>query len=719
MAATASIAMSVKDNLSAAVTGMRSSLTAMRTDATSLQQELDRLSGMKVSLKMETDKAAQQAREAKKAFLELGESATEAEREAARADWSDAEKNLENIRQQYGLVSKQVRATIRDFEEATGAIERAGNRAGTAGGGRKAGAGGGLPASEALSALGQAGLLNMAGDAVGEWANALAGSALGSELGGLFSGGLSGAVSGAAMGSLLGPVGTAAGAAIGGALGVFGGAAQSFQARDDAFKEYYGNLYDSQTAVRQESLSSGSGTAAGRENDLISFSTLFGDQETAGRYLSGLVDMANTTPFLYDDLTAMSKTLATYGYGAADILPTLRTVGDTGAALGMSTSDMNAVATALGRMKSSDKASLEYLNILNDRGVGAVSYLAQAKGMSVGDTYSAISKGTISGTEAVEIILEAMENDFSGSMSELSQTFSGLSSTVEGLRQEVDSAMGGGYNEERKSGLQAEIDAYGGALGEALSSVNQIIGENAAYMDNLKEQYEREALSAVLLGADTTVFDENDRKQLSGMRQDYSAAQADYEATGSREAALKMQELTTQARAVAQASYESSNEYKMAQDAQKDSLAALRDNTSALEAATAAYNLAQERTKGAAPGGYTINTAFDEKTGQIYYTDKYGLAVDPMLVDPGGASGLAGSHAAGLRRVPYDNYAALLHQGERVLTASEARETDGRAAPGVQVTVSGNTFGAGMDAEAVAEAIAGRILVQLEAGNRG
>lgn len=40
--------------------------------------------------------------------------------------------------------------------------------------------------------------------------------------------------------------------------------------------------------------------------------------------------------------------------------------------------------------------------------------------------------------------------------------------------------------------------------------------------------------------------------------------------------------------------------------------------------------------------------------------------------------------------MPYDGYPALLHEGEQVLTASEAR-TQERAAP-VQLTVTGNNF---------------------------
>ena len=38
--------------------------------------------------------------------------------------------------------------------------------------------------------------------------------------------------------------------------------------------------------------------------------------------------------------------------------------------------------------------------------------------------------------------------------------------------------------------------------------------------------------------------------------------------------------------------------------------------------------------------------------------------------------------------MPYDNYPALLHQGERVLTASEARSNSGTP----NVSVTGNTF---------------------------
>ena len=60
-------------------------------------------------------------------------------------------------------------------------------------------------------------------------------------------------------------------------------------------------------------------------------------------------------------------------------------------------------------MKSSDKATLEYLNILNDRGVDAIGYIAENLGVSKGDVYDMISKGQLSGVEVSELIIQKFD----------------------------------------------------------------------------------------------------------------------------------------------------------------------------------------------------------------------------------------------------------------------------------------------------------------------
>lgn len=42
-----------------------------------------------------------------------------------------------------------------------------------------------------------------------------------------------------------------------------------------------------------------------------------------------------------------------------------------------------------------------------------------------------------------------------------SKTFSGITSTIEGLQQELDNAMGEGYNQTRMQGLEAQKEWLG------------------------------------------------------------------------------------------------------------------------------------------------------------------------------------------------------------------------------------------------------------------
>ena len=80
--------------------------------------------------------------------------------------------------------------------------------------------------------------------------------------------------------------------------------------------------------------------------------------------------------------------------------------------------------------------------------------------------------------------------------------------------------------------------------------------------------------------------------------------------------------------------------------------------------------------------------------------------------------GLLAYDAAGLERVPYDGYAALLHEGERVLTAREARQAD--QGGGAQVTITGNTFEVRQesDIDAIAEALYRRLRLAQMGGVR-
>ena len=686
-----SIVVTLNDRYSETAKKLSQVTKAFSKDAEGLEQRLYALNKNKYTLKLDAQKARQELKEAEKQFAATGKEADGLKMELAQANYDNIVRNLKAVTSAAGDTERAISKTMNRASESSNAK------------------------NSILTAIAASGASKMLGDTALNVGNTLVGSAFGSKIGSLASSTLSSIASGAALGSAVAPgIGTAIGAAVGAGVGLINGATQAFEQRDEAFKSYVQDAYEGQMSAQEASLTSGSALAAQRETDRISFETLFrrGGVEDMGiveTYLSNLVEMANNTPFLYGDLTAMSKTLATYGYSAqADqaktlsgerdynyILDVLETIGDAGAALGQSTGDMEAVATAIGRMKSSNKATLEYLNVLNDRGIGAVGMLAEARGVDQGTMYDMISKGQVSGREAAEIILQAMTESFSGSMLAQSRTFSGLTSTVEGLSQELDSAMGQGYNEGRMKGLTAQRNWLSGESGEAVMEANKAIGAWKAELENSKEQYIRDAVDAMM------------------KTEEYRTAQN----TGD---SAEMGRLIMEAKVRGMNEYNASEGAQLALESAKSLAEAIRNDTSLdSDYWDAGYEKGQWFTKGLAAamgeGKYFVKADIDQETGLTVYTDSYGLTADPMLVDPGGAGGLRRSgYAYGLDYVPYDNFPALLHQGERVQTAAEARGE--KSSVPFQIIMNG----AVIREEADVTRVASELLAQMElAGMRG
>lgn len=657
----ASVAMSVKDNLSQAVVGMRNSMTAFRTDVSELQRELDRLNSTRVQMKMDLASATREAKSAQKAFEALGDSATEAERKAAEADWRQAEENLTNIRQQYELVGRQIRATTRDMEEATGAISRANNRIG--GSTQPQGA------MNMLQSIGQAGLYSQIGDMASQWALTLGGSYLGSAGGNLLSGALSGAGSGAAIGTMIAPgIGTAVGAGIGGLVGLVGGAAQNYETKDEYFKNYVQEEVEGQLSALEEGISSGSATAAQWELDRIAFNQLLGNGY-GGRYLDAVKSFASSTPLEYSDLTAMSRALAP-GFadgtisGLQRMLDLMEGIGNAGSALGVDASGMTVMAQVLSRMESSGKATLEYLNMFQERGVDVIGMLGEHYGVDQGTIYDMISDSAISGQDAVDIIQNGMER-YAGAMDTMAKTFSGLQSTLTDAQTAMDAAYGEGYNETRKQGLEDEISFLSGESGAMMEEANRAMGAYMADLENQKEEYIRNAIIDVMGTSEYQIAEAEGNAAEMGrlIMQAQVKGMSDYNES---EGAIEMREMQS----------------RLIQGVQEDS-AASEDMWNA------GYELGQKFSKG-------LQAALSEAMSET------SLSLRPWSNAPADTSAYisssnayakrvqsTGGYAYGLNRVPYDGFRAILHEGERVLTAREAREADSTAARSVNVNISG------------------------------
>lgn len=655
----------------------------------------EKMSGLKKALAENSVKV----KEAQKAYKKLKDETSKGALDDAIDEQTRLRREMEETRAVIDANATAYKNLYKEVTSAASAESRLSNRAGDG-------------STGILSALGKAGLGQMAGDAIMEISNTMIGSALGSDGGSLISSALSSAVSGAAMGSLAGPAGTAIGAAVGGALGLATGGAQIFASQDEAFKSYYADLYQSGQDRAAESLTAGSATASQRELDAIAFNRLLGSG-VGDKYLSDLRVLAADTPMEYSDLTAMSRALATgFGDSPERMLELMTAIGDAGSAVGVDASGMTYMAQILSRVQSSNQFSKEDLDAFQDRGINVLSMLSSSFGVAEGEIYDMISKGEINGRDAVDIIQQGMETAYSGAMELMAETFSGLTSTLEDTMAELDNARGEGYNQERSAGLQAEIDAYGGPLGDAIQNLNRISGENEGYMKNLSEQYTREALSAVLLGEDATLFPEEQQAELRRMREDFLAASSAYE-DGNEEAGLKMESLRQQAEAMATAAYESSDQYSLLYDSEQDMIGAIRDNTAALEGWKNDYRLEQEKSKG--QGDVWMENLMlgdrDDPSDGLSERVQAGLQADQDRL----MAGINGSHAYGLDRVPR-NGLYYLHQDERVLTAQAAGEQSRKSGTTFQITIKDNHFGADMSVEAVAQTLADLLERKIAAG---
>lgn len=648
-----SIVISARDNYSNAITKMRNTNQAFNKDMDSMQAKLDTLNKNKATLKLETDAARKQLKDAEAGYRSLGTAAEKSEMETANANYEQARRNL-------SLLSKEVRQTEKDMANYETTVSKATNR-------------GGVGSSitqgfqDTMKALAFAGLAPMIGEAAGTILQLQVGSMFGSEVAGILSSTASGAISGAAIGSIIPGIGTAIGAAVGGAVGGIQGWFQAEGQKDDAFKGVVQDRYNTVTGNRQNEMSTGISIAAQRQTDRISFNTLFGDEEVAGAYLDDLKEMANHTPFLYEDLAGMSKVLKTYGYDAQEMLPLLTKIGDTGATLGMAPEEMKMVATYLGRMNSTGKTSMEFLNPLLERGIPVLDYMAQAFGKSKEEIMEAVSKGLIPGADAAAAIADSMGEANKGAMAVQSGTYSGLLSTRQGLDEELYAQGGDGYTRTRSFGLQMGNDW--------LNKQIQVKGEGSMSMGDI---YERMGIQKAR--------EENrrDAEKMKAMEEMLQTQGLEALSGAELEALLNV----TEAQGINQ--YEGSSiaqerlasEKQLVNDIAADT--ALRD-----EYWQAGYLMGQEFSKGtmAARAQYSAEAFAVIETQP---SDKYAGMVSPSLM--GNNFFQPGSHAFGLSRVPEDNYPALLHQGERVLTASEARAYSQDQPTAPPVTITGNSF---------------------------
>ena len=438
----------------------------------------------------------------------------------------------------------------------------------------------------------------------------------------------------------------------------------------------------------------------------MAFAQKLGGDEAANAYLDRVKAMATSTNYSYDEITGYSKLLLNT-YDTEKTLGVLQTLSDASAGLNLGSSDVKMFISGLSRMRTSGKATTEYLNYFSERGVDVYQALANSTGKDKSKIPEMVTKGKISGADAAEAILTYINETYGGLSDKLATSYDALTDNLSDVQADIDSAMGEGYNEERSKSIAAQIESYGGELGDALQEANKAIGAGRAALENLADQYTEEALSAVLTGKETALdWSDGNAERLQELAGLYQQAMEDYN-NGNTQAGTLVETYLEEARALAEAQYDSSEAVRAQTDAENDMITAIRENTAALGGWKAQYDLSQNLTKGRAATWTASTQATGSSSGtNTMIANGYGYA----NVVPRNAIG----YAVGIDYVPYDNFPALLHQGERVQTAVEARSEG--SSGGIQIVMYGTTIREDADVDRVAAAL----LQKMElAGMRG
>lgn len=666
MADSISIVMKMNDDITGKLKSIASTSKGVSKEFELLQNRVDALGKRYADFNQQSAKTAAEALDVKRAMDEAAKSFKKTGDEADQVRFQQLREEytaLTDAAKTYAEEAKQTQKAMRETYDQARKLEDGANGNGgflTSTFGKTLG--GALAASGVIREIGSSltGALSIGME-----------SAVGQPMATALNSTLSGAFSGAAAGAIAGFPGMIIGALGGGIAGAISGGTQIFEQQDDAFRSYVQEAYDSVTQEQTDALSAGSTIAGSREQTLMAFAQKLGGDQAAASYLGQVKEMAKSTNYTYDQITGYSKLLLN-SYGTDETLDVLMRLSDATAGLNLNSSDNELWIAGLSRMRTTGKVTQEYLNYFSERGLDVYQALANATGADKSQIADLVSDGEISGGTAAQAILDYIDQTFGGLSEKLASTYDAMVDNLGDYEAELNAAMGEGYNEGRKTGLQAQMDWLSGESGEAVEEANRAIGAWQAELENQKEQYIRDAMDAMM-------------------------ASDEYQTAKAAGDAAEMGRLIMQAKVQGMNDYNASEGAQEALAAEKALVDNIRKDTSLNQDYwDAGYEKGQWFTKGlAASIGDGSIPEYESLPGDWSYNADTG-----------------NSNAYGLKYVPYDGYPALLHQGEQVLTAEEARRKSRTAAEGVSVTITGPVT---VRQDSDIDAIAVRLAQELEA----
>lgn len=630
-----SIVFKASDKLSDSLRQMRKGVKSLETDVEHYKKLQQRVFEEKAQVKLDITQAKQNMKELEKAVRNGSEGARDAflEQQTALESLNDEYKRLSNLQSEVLRGEKEIQTTMSRNSNAN------------AGSGVGAGL---IGAAGMMKSLAKAGLGSMLGGAAGDLLGNMTSSAFGSTIGGAVGSIGGNALSGAAMGSIAGPIGTAVGAAVGGLTGAIQALNNKQQQADDLFRNEVQSLYNTTTAEMQDKISNGSAYAAERENYKRNYASMT-DDETGKKLYESIMKYGDTTPYDTSVMLGKGMEMLSYGIDKKNVPEFMDIIGNI--AMG-DANKFSGLSYAISQSMAAGKLNAQDKNQMVGYGFNPLEFVAKNQGVSIAEATKMMSDGKITSDMLVEALRTATSEGerYHDAVNAMSDTFSGLQGQLESAKKNIEIAMGEGYNEARKKGMEKEIEAYNGDLGEKMKNAYSMVGAYEAEMEN---QYQQSIINAMQ--------DATKRIEEEGL-------------TG-----IEAEKVMWEAKTQAEIDYKNSEEYQKKLQAEKSLVANIQSSlTESGEYVKFGQAMADQFSKGWQSG--RLSNATSDVRAQISKEGVSGyinsIFANAYKGTPGGVSS-SRKHAAGLKRVPYDGYVAELHEGESVLTRVEADKRSG------------------------------------------
>lgn len=204
---------------------------------------------------------------------------------------------------------------------------------------------------------------------------------------------------------------------------------------------------------------------------------LDGTSPVSDQFVEDLKGIASTSTIAFETLASSAqKFRATFGSGF-DNTGLVQTLGDVNALLGGSTNTFDRASLALTQIAAKG-VQLEEINQLREAlpGFDALGAIAEARGISIAETFKLIEQRGVTGAEGIEILVAAMETfpGAAGAMERQAQTLTGSIQNLQTVFSLAASTAFGpfGFAVAGAVGILREATVEGGAVAEVFEGVN-------------------------------------------------------------------------------------------------------------------------------------------------------------------------------------------------------------------------------------------------------